>query len=218
MRYTFVGDVHGKWEAVEHALSMDGKVVFVGDLQDSFDRGVEDHGRCFRLVLDAIKAGKAECIYGNHELSYMCREHRSSGWDKWRDAMFRVYEPEVRELFKPYLLLAPDLLVSHAGLTNKIWVPAELTLDLLPRVLKDWWPDKYSPMHWVGQKRGGRAPVGGLFWCDYRYEFEPVAGLRQVFGHTQLRPGEEWSKDGTWCIDNGLVDETGFKELLQLEV
>jgi len=26
--------------------------------------------------------------------------------------------------------------------------------------------------------------VGGIFWCDFNAEFEPIEGLNQIFGHT----------------------------------
>jgi hypothetical protein len=49
--------------------------------------------------------------------------------------------------------------------------------------------------HWffeAGTARGGRAPFGGLLWCDTS-EFLPTPGLNQLFGHTPRR--DVWKYD-----------------------
>ena len=210
MKYTFVGDIHGKVDAVEHALSMDGQVVFVGDFMDSFDRSPEDHRKCLELVLGAIEAGKARATYGNHELSYIIPQHRCSGFDRVHQDIMRSMEARIEAELEPFILLSPDLLVSHAGLTNQIWKRRKLAAVAkrgeLAAVLHGWWKEQRSPMHWIGMRRGGLDSVGGMFWCDFNTEFQPVRGLRQVFGHTQRggdvgirRVGPKGSD--SYCID-----------------
>lgn len=71
MNTLIVGDVRGIVPVVEDVLTFDGRVVFLGDLVDSFDRSIVDQLECVRLVLDAVDGGKAELILGNHELSYL---------------------------------------------------------------------------------------------------------------------------------------------------
>ena len=80
MKYTFVGDIHGHVDQVKRALDKDGHIIFVGDFNDSLHNTIEQHSECFQLVLDAIEAGKATAVYGNHELSYMSYHHRCSGF------------------------------------------------------------------------------------------------------------------------------------------
>lgn len=210
MKYIIAGDVHGKWERVEEALAKEGKKIFVGDFQDSFDRSIADHAKCYDLVLEAIDKGEARAIFGNHELSYMMGHHRCSGYTSARKDMFVSYEKRISDKFEPYLLLAPDFLVSHAGLTEHIWEMENLTLDSLSKKLDEWWPDTHSPMHQIGRYRGGWATVGGLFWCDFNAEFEPITGLNQVFGHTA---GKGIRKRGNaYCIDC-LDHENSYLEL-----
>ena len=41
--------------------------------------------------------------------------------------------------------------------------------------------------HWfyqVGSSRGGRFRAGGIVWCDFDHEFQPIEDLRQIVGHT----------------------------------
>lgn len=214
MKYIFIGDIHGKVDAVEKALSKEGKKIFVGDFIDSFNKTPGQHGQCFRLVLDAIKAGEAEAIYGNHELSYLYQHHRCSGYSLDRAQIMWAYEAEIKEHFKPYILLKHNLLISHAGLSEHIWVEENLTFGSLPQALAEWWPNMGSPMHRIGRARGGMHKVGGMFWCDFNDEFEPITGLNQIFGHTRgqgiRRIGGE--AESSWCID-GLDKSLEFLEM-----
>ena len=199
MKYTFVGDIHGKVDQVKRALDMDGQIIFVGDFMDSFDRNLEDHEECLKLVIGAIKVKKARAIYGNHELSYIFPHHECSGWNLHRKMLMQRYCTEIRTLFEPYILLEPRVLISHAGLTDQIWKGEKLSVKKLDIKLSQWWPDLGSPMHWIGLYRGGLDKVGGMFWCDWNAEFQPVKGLTQIFGHTvgaKIRQIEQ-----SFCID-----------------
>ncbi len=166
---------------------------------DSFDRSNEEHGLCLRLVCDAIRSGKAQAIFGNHELSYLMPErHNCSGYDPGRAQIMEAYRPELLELFKPFLLIE-DVLVTHAGLTKRIWDIYKVTKKELPQVLSEWFYDSRSPMHWIGRIRGGLNPIGGPFWCHFPDEFEEIPEIRQVFGHTA---GDKIRRQGnSYCID-----------------
>ena len=210
-KFVFCGDIHGKVEQVRRALDMEGNIIFVGDFIDSFDRTVMEHDECFRLVIDAIEKKKARAIYGNHELSYLMPDpHLASGWDKYRAAVVRKYESKIRQLFDPYIILTPEFLVTHAGLTKQLWKDHGLSIESLTHSLNDWWPDKYSPIHYIGNYRGGIQSYGGIFWCDFNQEFEEIPELTQIFGHT---PGKGIRQLGkSFCIDC-LDRESSFLEL-----
>jgi hypothetical protein len=66
--------------------------------------------------------------------------------------------------------------------------------------------------HAIGHCRGGIHSCGGILWCDFNKEFEPVDGLRQVFGHTAGKNIRQ--KGENMCVDcNEFSDE-----VLELEV
>jgi len=199
VKVVFVGDIHGQVELVEAALAQSGRRIFVGDMVDSFVCSPLDARRCMELVLGAVEAGEAEVIWGNHELSYLFPHHRCSGRNAATHLFMQDLRPRITAAFKSHIMLAPDFLVTHAGLTHQLWEDQHLTLDVLDHVLCDWWPDLRSPAHWIGRCRGGSDSCGGTFWCDFNREFEPVPGLRQVFGHTRgkgIRQVEQ-----SYCID-----------------
>jgi hypothetical protein len=203
MKYVFIGDVHGKFEEVERALAMDGMKIFVGDFMDSRDHSPSHHRICLRLVLEAIEKKEARAIFGNHELSYLYPiQHRCSGYSEAGRQIMSDVADEMQRKFESHILLGDSFLVSHAGLTRQIWEGQyldQLDPTMLDEKLKRWWKDLSSPMHWSGSKRGGRAPIGGMFWCDFRSEFQPVPGLQQVFGHTR---GDRIRRiEDSYCID-----------------
>lgn len=210
MKYIFVGDIHGKVEQVERALAKDGMKIFVGDFMDSFDRPWNDHAKCLDLVIEACKKDEAKIIYGNHELSYLQPHHRCSGYNVEMEQVVFDRKKDIEALFKSHILITPEFLVSHAGLTKQIWDKFQLTLDNLDDKLQDWWPNIRTPMHWIGNYRGGLNKVGGLFWCDWNAEFNPIEGLTQVFGHTAGRGVRQ--RVNSFCIDC-LDNEHSFLEM-----
>lgn len=214
MKVTFIGDIHGQVELVELALSQPGKKIFVGDLVDSFTRSAVESRKCMEMVLGVAEAGEAEVIYGNHELSYLFpAQHRCSGFNRATHTFMQELRPRIMAAFKSHIMLAPDFLVTHAGISKQLWDDQLLNLDVLDHFLSDWWPDIRSPAHWIGYTRGGSNLCGGTFWCDFRREFEPVRGLKQVFGHTRgegIRQIEQ-----SYCID---CLEDGSPEFLTLDI
>lgn len=210
MKYVFVGDIHGKYELIETALQKEGKKIFVGDFIDSFYRTLEDHKKCFDLVLDAIDKDEAIAIFGNHELSYIYPNHKCSGFTKERARLMAHYKERLLKNFKPFILLEDNFLVSHAGLDRRLWDANHLSFDSLEETLNNWWPNLTSPMHQIGKVRGGISDVGGMFWNDFNFEFVPIPDLVQVFGHTagtSIRKNEN-----SFCIDC-LDKQTAFLEL-----
>lgn len=199
VKYVFVGDIHGKVEAVEAALAKDGHKVFVGDFCDSFDRTVDDYEKCLTLVMDAIERSEATAIFGNHELSYlMPTKHRCSGYTTSTESMLVPHVGRMRKLFLPFLEIGDDWLVTHAGLHPDVAMA-------LPETWEDEFTNPTSPMHWIGRARYGRDPVGGLFWCDFNSEFKPIDGMNQIFGHTRHKTTDIRTVKGkdsiNYCID-----------------
>jgi len=212
LKYVFVGDIHGKVEQVERALAKEGRKIFVGDFMDSFDRSWESHARCLDLVIGAIEQGEAEAIYGNHELSYLYPHHRCSGWTEQNQHIMLSRRESVEKLFKSHIMISERFLVSHAGLTEQLWVKKHLDFETLDATLTKWWPRTNSAMHQIGHYRGGFNSVGGMFWCDFKAEFRPIKGLTQVFGHTA---GDSIRKLG----DNFCIDCLDFKhEFLEMDL
>lgn len=211
MKYTFVGDIHGKVEQVERALDTEGQIIFVGDFLDSRDRSLWDQEKCLSLVCDAIKLGKARAIFGNHELSYLFPQHRCSGWNAGAQTMMGMYANKIEYLFEPIIKIE-NWLITHAGITKKLHLHyGEPGIESLFNFIKNDFLILSSPVHFVGRARGGLSPFSGIFWCDFHSEFVPIPGINQIFGHTrnkgiQMLRVENSENYGIDFLDNNATD------------
>lgn len=199
MKYRYVGDIHGQIDVMRQALDCDAdRVIFVGDLVDSYRRSISEQIECVTLGLSLAGQGRVDVMWANHEWSYIHDSMRCSGY-KPETAMHLLPLLNVmRQKFKPFLF-EQDILVTHAGLTKRLWDEYNITLDNLQDTLKIWSEDMNSPFFGIGYARGGWAEVGGPLWCDFNHEFTPIEGLSQVFGHTRGNGIRQVGNN--WCID-----------------
>ena len=215
MRYRFVGDIHGQLEILDAFLDCDAdKIIFVGEFMDSWRRSPEDQIQCVRRVLKEIEDGRAEAVFGNHEMSYISPEYRCTGHTAEAQTLFDHIKYEVLEKFKPFVSLANGkILVTHAGLTRQLWEAHNLTTENYQQALTEWFHEGHtSPFFQVGQRRGGVHPFGGPLWCDFM-EFQSVPEIYQIFGHS--RGARFRHLDSAVCID---VNENGNPEALDMEI
>ena len=181
MKTLLVGDLHGNREIVEAALAQKyaEKVVFVGDYLDSYNRSSDDQVITLILVLDAIEKDpeNVKGLLGNHELSYMVEGHQCSGWNSVTDTLVQHLRTRALALLHTHLYVG-DYLVTHAGLNQGLLEHLDMTAEEYLEA---------GDFDQIGRARGGNDKFGGIYWNDYNMEFEPVPGLKQVFGHTHYR-------------------------------
>ena len=177
-----VGDLHGKFEIVERALEYkDHKIIFVGDYLDDFTRTRAEQITTAQLVINAMKEepNRIYALKGNHELSYEDPIMRCSGYSEKTHGKV-MQNLDLSELYD-YLWVG-DYLISHAGVSNKLLEADNISLERYLEV---------GNFNQIGYSRGGNSPYGGLFWCDWWEEFEPVDDTPQIVGHSQYRPWGE---------------------------
>jgi len=186
----FVGDLHGNVAVLDHIQEQfpDHLKIFVGDFLDSRDQFMRvEELMCLERVLTMIEQGNARACMGNHEWSYLDPSMRCSGYDPEFDAQLARYKERMQRLLE-YFIWIPDqrILVTHAGLSFQVWQECHLTVENLAAKMAEWalLPVTDTPAGWIGISRGGVDDVGGIFWCDWYSEFQPVPGLTQIFGHT----------------------------------
>jgi hypothetical protein len=82
-----VGDIHGEIDAAQNLLANLGyapdgthpkgrRLIFLGDLTD---RGPDSPG-VVQLVERLVKAGRAQCVLGNHDLNLLLGERKHENW------------------------------------------------------------------------------------------------------------------------------------------
>ena len=191
------GDIHGRIEAVHElyrvAYDTNTHVVFVGDIVDSYGRTLEEEFECMNLVLGLAEDGLATLIYGNHELSYLYPHMICSRYDRDMAHWFKENRARIEKNFVSHTWVG-DYLVTHAGLGRLHYEFAGATS------VSDYFDNHTDRHHDIGFYRGGSAPRGGIYWSDYRSDFVPIPGVKQIFGHTQV-PIILQDYPDNYCVD-----------------
>ncbi len=199
MKYLYIGDIHGDYNFVKYLYDnfKNYKKIFVGDIVDSLIFTRAEQIKSLELVLQMIEEGNTECLFGNHEMSYLYPNNfKCSGFSNTMLSRINPLKSKIFRLFKYFIYDKENkILISHAGLTKQLWDQFNLSFNNLEETLNEWlnhnyrisyWSKdyEYSPYHWIGNCRGGPNNVGGLLWCDWNNEFQPIENLTQIFGHT----------------------------------
>ena len=128
-------------------------------------------------------------LLGNHDLSYIFPTNAHLWCPEFSGEKCLAIEAELKEAPVKRMRLAwtaGGWLFSHAGFNPGIAAGANAATlvrranALLPKLAED----HYEPWVAPGMARGGLEKIGGLTWLDWEREFEPIAGLNQVVGHT----------------------------------
>jgi hypothetical protein len=184
------------------------RVVFLGDYFDQYNDTPADAGRMAKWLKVSLADPRRTHLIGNHDASYFWAYDATFcpgfTWEK-RQVIWKVLGKDLSRSRFVFHAWVDGWLLTHAGLSAN-WYPEGTSLD---RIVK--WLDAEAraarknfadgKSHWfieVGSKRGGRAPAGGILWCDHR-ELSPIPGLRQIYGHTP-------SHEVRWCRDHLCLD------------
>jgi hypothetical protein len=208
-----VGDIHGDISLVKRVLSYPCNIIFVGDFLDSYTNSVEDQVDSLRLVLSACasEGGRVQALMGNHEVSYTHPYMRCSGFNLTTYQHVIHLKGLMERYLKPYIR-HKGFFISHAGISQKL-------LDCESLSQKEYL--EKGDFYQIGRSRGGYAACGGLFWCDWWQEFEPVEGLKQIVGHSNYRPSGQpegiVTKGQGDCISYNIDCLTRVSEVLLLD-
>lgn len=115
-----------------------------------------------------------------------------------------------------------DFLFTHAGVSAETFADStgDVTLEGISQLVSEGLAKAYEGAHHrafgIGCARGGSQRVGGLTWLDFNAEFKPVAGWRQIVGHTAQLRGFNQQGDN-YCLD-GMQSTVGLVENGELQV
>lgn len=215
-KWVVVGDLQNGYDVLPYLEKRtDWRKLFLGDFLDSWDASPADQVRALERVLGMVRRGEAIAVPGNHEVSYTSNLPglSATGNKGLTNSLLIPIKRDMERLLKPFFYHEPTrTLFSHAGLSKRVWDICELNMETLPAVLHGWALSYESPFYWIGRARGGPDRCGGLLWCDWHLEFDPVPGLSQVVGHTAsfsqkgerhdgIRVGNLRAKENNWNVD-----------------
>lgn len=190
-----VGDIHGHVDVLEKSIDYADKngyeFIQVGDLTDSFSKSVKNQKKCIEIARVASKDENKTFLLGNHDLAYLFPEYFwCSGVTQNKVGQFQsIYQ----EIEFDYYRFFKNILITHAGLSSLhlSWLADQGDIegnggsitDTLNEAL-----ESADHIYKAGFASGGEIPIGGIFWLR-PWNFEPIKGLIQVFGHTYINGG-----------------------------
>ncbi len=225
-----IGDLHGDIELyMRMMLRFDmHNIILVGDYLDSFKHTRKQQLELIELILKDINDGRVQALKGNHELSYlMPKRMRCTGYASSFGAHLMPLFGDMHRLLKPYILM-PELkiLLTHAGLSKRL-LPTESNCLTDMNLLTMWLDQQvrdidYGSVYNIGSARGGADDIGGIFWCDWDWDFTPIEGLTQIFGHTPgtsiRQKGDNWNIDCLQVKEEFLeIDTDGNIKIIEME-
>ena len=224
-RILVVGDLHHARNLADLEMAIEreapDRVVFLGDYFDSWADGegasaIDAAERAATWLRESLEKPNRICLWGNHDLAYAFSEPGYLSCSGATEEKRLAIESFLGAEDWAKLQLAHwegDLLFTHAGL-SRFHLPAGISGAEAVRTWLDGEIEearaalRANRRHWIlqaGFYRGSPiASAGGLTWCDYDHEFEPVPGVWQICGHTPQRGlRSDVTAEGSWnfCFD-----------------
>lgn len=230
-----VGDVHGELEGLREILRHarvlgdrdrwiggDRILVQTGDMIDRGPQSREAYALLGKLQAEApVTSGTVIRLIGNHELELLQGNYRWANYPRPK-AFQETLRSDVLSGAVRGAYAGQGYLFTHAGVRGDMQkhllqgetvgsgegkiievLAAKINRLLIEAVAGNHFTDLIFR---IGRSRGGRHPVGGVFWEDASLMMASArAGvIRQVFGHTPRRRVEMSPSKGRVDIDVGI--------------
>ena len=213
MKYLVIPDIHLHHQVAESIINKikPDQIVFLGDAFDNFGDTPEMVYDTARWFKDFIHRPNVTICCGNHDVMYWFKDHgniRCGGYtDEKSKIINSIIKPEDWDKLK-FFAYVGDWLLSHAGV-HPYWIdPVKflsgeritISKEALIKKLEHDSTDcvvqlNKGKSHWfsiAGFARSNSPFVGGLLWCDFNQEFEPIRGIHQIVGHTPSKNKVQW--------------------------
>jgi len=214
MRTLIIPDIHEDLKKVIPIIEVEtfDEVVFLGDYFDSSKSSRRCVRRMAKFLKKHLEEPKFHFILGNHEFNYF-KEKRCvfcSGFSEASSHLINsILSKDDWNHFLPFYE-TQGWLLSHAGFTSKLFVhPVKgwQRDDVFSSIMECYSEPKGVSQHkafQAGYSRGGCNFYGGITWCDFKYDFEPIEDVKQIFGHTKGFKPRQFEDTDNWCIDTSL--------------
>lgn len=200
MKHIVIPDLHGRYEMIDSIeelfLTVDGYIILLGDIFDSFDLSFVDQMKTFNRVKQLKEKYQDRFIWllGNHDVHYLEIDNKKVRGDGFQADKAFVYQQALLSVteYLSYVFIEGNYLFSHAGVTEKLLqYNEEITPDVRSLLDYNGVNDHLPWYHWCGPEKSGTEPFSGLIWVGYNQLVKYAAkGINQVVGHTYVESPE----------------------------
>ena len=236
------------------ALQPYDNVIFLEDYFDDFYDTPDDVAHSARWLKQSLHRSNRIHLIGTHDIWYRFPDNRfviaSGNTEEKSNAINNILTEKDWNLVRPYYY-EQDFLMTHAGIHpyiigqyalknkhifDKYIVGNDLQLstqEIINRIvkpateegLKDVKNNIMNSWFEAGFARWGTQKVGGITWLDWQKEFQPIPGLNQIVGHSELRTPEQKSTHNSknYCLDTksrhiGILEDGEFTYVETIDV
>lgn len=214
MKTIIFSDIHHRIDWIEAFICDQefDELIFIGDYLDNWGDSVKDAKNTAKWLKHSLTCPNRIHLMGNHDAPVAfpsIRAYRCSGWTQEKsDAVNSIMTRDDWNKLK-LCHFSQGWLMSHAGAHPHIFshpIKGCTIPDIEEQCQKALESSRMgSPSHYMmaGRSRGGAMLVGGVIWCDWNDDFQPIEGISQIVGHTILKEPTEYSIVGSsnWGID-----------------
>lgn len=210
MRTLVIPDIHTRWKKAETIIKNNphDRLILLGDYFDDFSDTPQSNADTAQFIKDLLPQNNVIVLLGNHELNYYCNRtvcHSSGFSGNKKEAINNVLTvDDWKSMHLYYMDKQSGFLFTHAGATAQRY-QHPITGEFNNEKFKHDYEKLYF-IEWeyeIGHARGGMCETGGIFWCDFAYEFKPIPRLKQIFGHTPDKEPRIIANDNI-CLDTRL--------------
>lgn len=209
-----IPDIHEKYDIAESIIKKvkPDKTIFLGDYFDDFDNNDQKIKDTARWLSRSLKKESRIHLVGNHDVGYASQSLylKCTGYTGWKQNIIDKVNIDWDKLHM-HCWIGRKFLCTHAGLSNRLLKNTKIS-DLLSLADTEWMNRNVTTTKFkmlaAGKARGGNVDCGGITWCDFNKEFDPITNISQIFGHT---PGDRvrdifLGKSENHCLDTHLND------------
>lgn len=184
MKIVIIPDIHHAIVKARRILDTESadQYVFLGDFVDQFNDSVTDMIKSCRFINELHEREDVITLVGNHDISYMCRYLRCSGWESikqvaWDNAGIN------RTKFVPCWQKG-KVLFTHASLAENI--PLKDQKKAIEKVLTNTYEQSDLRQLDASLHDGGNLHTAGILWNRPQYRSPRIDSVYnvQVFGHS----------------------------------
>jgi hypothetical protein len=228
--------------------------IILGDYFDDFYDTPEDAAHSARWLKQSLRKPNRIHLLGTHDIWYRFPNNQfviaGGKTEEKSDVINNILTRKDWNLVIPYHY-EQDFLMSHAGVHsfligqyanknkqifgqyivgNNLQLRIQEIIDRIIKPateegLKDVKNNIMNSWFEAGFARWGTQKVGGITWLDWQKEFQPIPGLNQIVGHSELRvPQSKSTHDSkNYCLDTkslhiGILEDGEFTYVKTIDI
>jgi hypothetical protein len=229
-------------------------VVFLGDYFDNFYDTPQDAANSARWLKQSLHKPNRIHLLGTHDMWYRFPDNpfviASGNTEQKANVISHILNEKDWDLIISYYY-EQNFLMTHAGVhsylieqyvlknkqifdkyieSNNLSLSTQEIIEMIIKpateeALKDVKNNVMNNWFEAGFARWGTQKVGGITWLDWFKEFQPIPGLNQIVGHSELKipQSKNTQNSKNYCLDTrsrhiGILENGEFTYVETIDV